>query len=146
MINDLINHILPSIEHFHIWGYWIAFFAALLEMTIGIGLFLPGSTIILFLGALSARGYLDIGDLIWFAVLGAILGDNINYYLGKRYGAKWIEKGFWFLKSDHIKKTKKIMDAHGAKSVFLGRFIPSIKEIVPFIAGSVKMKKRTFML
>lgn len=146
MINDLINHILPSIEHFHTVGYWIAFFAALLETTVGIGLFLPGSTIILFLGALSARGYLDTGDLIWFAVLGAILGDNINYYLGRRYGAKWLGKGFWFFKSNHIEKARYFMDAHGAKSVFLGRFIPSVKEVVPFIAGSVKMNKRTFMI
>lgn len=146
MINDLINHILPSIEHFHIVGYWIAFFAALLETTIGIGLFLPGSTIILFLGALSARGYLDTGDLLWFAIIGAILGDNTNYYLGRRYGAKWLKKGFWFLKSNHVEKTRYFMDAHGAKSVFLGRFIPSVKEVVPFIAGSVKMNKRTFML
>ena len=138
MINDLINHILPSIEHFHVGGYWIAFFAALLETTVGIGLILPGSTIILFLGALSARGYLDTGDLLWFAILGAILGDNINYYLGRRYGAKWLEKGFWFLKSNHIEKARYFMDAHGAKSVFLGRFIPSVKEVVPFIAGSVK--------
>ncbi len=145
MINDLINHMLPALEHFHLAGYWVAFFAALLETTVGIGLFLPGSTIILFLGALSARSYLDTGDLIWFAVLGAILGDNINYYLGKRYGAKWLEKGFWFLKSKHIEKTRNFMDDHGAKSVFLGRFIPSVKEIVPFIAGSVKMNKRTFM-
>lgn len=68
MINNLINFILPSIEHFHFAGYWVAFFAALLETTVGIGLFIPGSTIILFLGALSARGYLDTGDLIWFAV------------------------------------------------------------------------------
>lgn len=145
MIDNLINNILPSLEHFHAWGYWIALFAALVETTVGIGLFLPGSTIILFLGALSARGYLDTGDLIWFAVLGAILGDNINYYLGRKYGAKWLRKGFWFLKSTHIEKTRHFMDAHGAKSVFLGRFIPSVKEIVPFIAGSVKMNKRTFM-
>ncbi len=146
MITDLINHIIPSIEHFKIGGYWIAFSAALLETTVGIGLFLPGSTIILFLGALSARGYLDTGDLIWFAVLGAISGDNINYYLGKKYGAKWLKKGFWFLNSGHIEKTKYFMNDHGAKSVFLGRFIPSVKEVVPFIAGSVKMDKKTFML
>jgi len=145
MIDNLINNILPAVEHFHAWGYWIAFFAALLETTVGIGLFLPGSTIILFLGALSARGYLDTGDLIWFAVLGAILGDNINYYLGRRYGTKWIEKGFWFFKPNHIQKARYFMDAHGAKSIFLGRFIPSVKEVVPFIAGSVKMNKRTFM-
>jgi membrane protein DedA with SNARE-associated domain/membrane-associated phospholipid phosphatase len=146
MINDLINHILPSIEHVSAGGYWIAFFAALLETTFGIGLILPGSTIILFLGALSARGYLDIGDLIWFSVLGAIIGDNVNYYLGRKYGTKWLEKGFWFLKSNHIKKARNFMDTHGAKSVFLGRFIPSVKEVVPFIAGSLKMNKRTFML
>jgi membrane protein DedA with SNARE-associated domain len=146
MINDLINNILPSIEHFHVAGYWIAFFAALLETTVGIGLILPGSTIILFLGALSARGYVDVGDLIWFSVLGAIVGDNINYHLGRKYGAKWLEKGFWFLKAKHIEKARYFMDAHGAKSVFLGRFIPSVKEVVPFIAGSIRMNNRTFML
>ena len=145
MINDIINFIFPSIAHYQLGGYWVAFFAALLETTVGIGLFLPGSTLILFLGALSARGYLDTGDIIWFAVFGAILGDNINYYLGRRYGAKWIEKGFWFLTSEHIKKTRNFMDAHGAKSILLGRFVPSVKEIVPFIAGSVRMNKRTFM-
>ena len=73
------------------------------------------------------------------------MGDNINYYLGRRYGAKWLGKGFWFLKSNHIEKARYFLDAHGAKSVFLGRFIPSVKEVVPFIAGSVKMNKRTFM-
>jgi len=146
MINDLINTILPSIAHFRVGGYWVAFFAAFIETTVGVGLILPGSTIILFLGALSARGLLDIGDLIWFAVLGAIIGDNLNYYLGRKYGARWVEKGFWFLKAGHIEKAKHFMDRHGGKSVFLGRFIPSVKEIVPFIAGSIKMNKRTFML
>ena len=146
MMYDLINHILPSIEHFRIGGYWIAFFAALLETTVGIGLVLPGSTLILFLGALSAGGYLDLGDLIWFAVMGAIIGDNLNYYLGKKYGARWLRKGFWFLKSQHVEKARHFMDAHGAKSIFLGRFIPSVKEVVPFIAGSVGMRKKTFLL
>jgi membrane protein DedA with SNARE-associated domain/membrane-associated phospholipid phosphatase len=142
---DLINNILPSIEHFRIGGYWIAFFAALLETTIGIGLVLPGSTIILILGALSARGYLDVGDLIWFSVLGAVIGDNINYYLGGKYGAKWLKDGFWFLKAGHLEKAKYFMDIHGAKGIFIGRFLPSVKEVAPFIAGSLKMNKRTFM-
>lgn len=145
MAIDLINNILPSIEHFRIGGYWIAFFAALLETTIGIGLILPGSTIILILGALSARGYLDVGDLIWFSVLGAIIGDNVSYYLGGKYGAKWLKGGFWLLKAGHLEKAKYFMDAHGAKSIFLGRFLPSVKEVAPFIAGSLKMNKRTFM-
>ena len=145
MIHDIVNHILPSIKHFHSVGYWIAFFSALLETTVGIGLILPGSTIILFLGALSARGYLDTGDLLWFAIFGAILGDNTNYYLGRRYGAKWLKKGFWLLKSTHVEKTRNFMNTHGAKSIFLGRFVPSVKEVAPFIAGSVEMNRKTFM-
>ena len=145
MINDMLHHLLPAIAHFRVAAYWIAFFAALLETTVGIGLILPGSTLILFLGAFSASGYLDVGDLIWFAVMGAIIGDNLNYYLGKKYGAKWLRKGFWFLKTQHIEKARQFLDAHGAKSIFLGRFIPSVKEIVPFIAGSVGMKRKTFL-
>jgi membrane protein DedA with SNARE-associated domain/membrane-associated phospholipid phosphatase len=141
----LIHNILPSIEHLRVGGYWLALLVAFLETTIGIGLVLPGSTIILFLGALSARGHLDVGDLIWFAVLGAIIGDNLNYYLGKRYGSRWLQGGFWLLKPNHVAKAKSFMDAHGAKSIFLGRFIPSVKELVPFIAGAVKMNRRTFM-
>ncbi|PKH03298.1 hypothetical protein CXF72_07430 [Psychromonas sp. MB-3u-54] len=130
MMNDLINNILPSIEHFKVAGYWIAFFAALLETTLAVGLLLPGSLIILFLGALSARGYLDLGDLIWFSALGAIIGDNLNYYLGRKYGAKWLKEGFWLLKENHIIKAQNFMDAEGAKSVLLSRFIPGAKSLL----------------
>mgnify|MGYP001183609843 CR=1 FL=1 len=145
MFNDLINHILPSVEHFRGGGYWIAFFAALLETTAGIGLILPGSTIILILGALAARGYLDLGDLIWFAVLGAIIGDNVNFSLGRRFGVRWLHNGIWFIKPSHLEKSRHFMDKHGAKSIFLGRFIPSLKEVMPFIAGSIRMNVKTFM-
>ncbi|RMF99889.1 MAG: phosphatase PAP2 family protein, partial [Nitrospirae bacterium] len=146
MLDYLTNHLLPSIGQFHIIGYWIGFFAAFLETIIGVGLFLPGSSLILILGALSARGYLDTGDLLWFSIIGAILGDNANYYLGRRYGARWLKHGFWFLKAEHVEKASSFMNEHGAKGVFLGRFIPSVKEIVPFIAGSLKMNKTKFML
>ncbi|MBW1691208.1 MAG: LssY C-terminal domain-containing protein [Deltaproteobacteria bacterium] len=71
-----------------------------------------------------------MGDLIWFSAIGAIMGDNINYYLGKRYGAKWVREGFWFLKAQHIEKARHFMDAHGVKSIFLGRFIPSVKWLI----------------
>jgi len=145
MTNELIHKLLPSLANLGSWGYLIAFLAALLETTIGIGLILPGSTIILFLGALAGQGYLDPGDLIGVAVIGAIIGDNVNYYLGRKYGANWLQGGFWLLKTDHIEKARQFMDARGAKSIFLGRFIPSVKEILPFIAGSVRMKQKTFM-
>ncbi|PIR93421.1 PA-phosphatase [Candidatus Falkowbacteria bacterium CG10_big_fil_rev_8_21_14_0_10_43_10] len=141
-----ISLLLPAIEHFHIIGYWIAFFAAMLETVLGVGWIIPGSTIVLFMGALAGRGYFDLGDLFWFAIIGAIIGDNINYYVGKKYGTKIIAKGFWFVKPHHIKKAEDFFNNHGAKSVFFGRFVPSIKEIIPLIAGTLNMKRAPFMV
>nr|WP_321271049.1 VTT domain-containing protein [uncultured Tolumonas sp.] len=146
MIEQLFMSFLPSIEHVHLMGYWIAFFAALFETTLVIGLLLPGSTLLLLLGALAASGKLDLGDLLWFAIMGAVLGDNFNYWLGQRYGQRWTRAGIWFITSAHIERAHHFMEQHGAKSVFFARFIPSIKEIAPFIAGSFGMPRRTFMV
>ncbi len=142
---DFLKSLLPIIEHFSFLGYFISFLAAFLETIIGIGWFLPGSTIILILGAYASKGYFNIIYLIFLAIIGAVIGDWINYFIGKKYSQDFRKKGFWFLKPNHFEKAKKFFDIHGSKSVFLGRFIPSIKEIVPFIAGSLKMKTRTFL-
>ncbi len=141
-----IQSILPSIAHFHIIGYWIAFLAVLLETIIGIGLIIPGSTIVLFMGALAAGGVLDLGDLLWFAIAGAIIGDNLNYFIGKKYGSKIFKKGFWFIKPEHFKKGEIFFEKHGSKSIFISRFIPSLKEVIPLIAGTFKMKQLPFMI
>lgn len=112
----------------------------------GIGLFIPGSTIILLMGGLAANGTFDLGDLLWFAVIGAVIGDNINYYIGKKYGKRLLNNGFWIIKPAHFKKGEGFFEKHGAKSVFIGRFVPSLKEIVPLIAGVFRMKHLPFML
>lgn len=145
-MNNLFSALLPSIEHMHMLGYWVAFLAALLETLFVVGLLLPGSTLLLLLGALTATGHLDFNGVLWFAIAGAVLGDNLNYALGQRYGARWLDGGVWFLTPDHIARAHGFFDRHGAKSVFLGRFIPSVKEVAPFVAGSVGMRYRSFML
>lgn len=145
MIEKLSTDIMSSIEHFHLLGYWVAFFAALLETVFVAGLFLPGSTLLLLLGALAAGHSLDFGILLCFAIAGAVLGDNINYWLGERYGKKWTHDGIWFLTPGHFEKAHRFFDRYGGRSVFLGRFIPSVKEIAPFVAGTVGMKYGTFL-
>lgn len=143
---NLISSLLPAIEHFHMIGYWIALLVALLETTIGIGLFIPGSTIILFMGVLAAKGYFDLSDLIWFAAIGAIIGDNINYFVGKKYGLKIFANGFWFIKPKHCKKGEDFFERHGSKSIFIRRFIPGLQETIPLFAGTFGMKRLPFML
>ena len=146
MIEHLFQSLLPNIEHFRSLAYWAAFAAAFAETALVVGLMVPGSTLLLILGALTATGQIDFAGVYWFGVAGAVLGDNLNYWLGKRYGRRWLNVGVWFLKPEHFEQAHRFFDRNGAKSVFLGRFIPSIKEIVPFVAGSVGMHRGTFLL
>lgn len=67
-------------------GYWIALFAAFAETALVVGLLIPGSSFLLLMGVLAGQGVLDLGDLLAFAAVGAVLGDNINYFLGRKYG------------------------------------------------------------
>ncbi len=143
---NFIQSLLPAIAHFHIIGYGIALLAALLETTIAVGYIIPGSTIILFMGALAAKGYFGLGDLLLFAAIGAVIGDNINFLIGKKYGSKIFKKGFWFIKPAHFKKGKRFFERHGSKSVFVGRFMPGTKETVSLVAGTFGMKRLPFVL
>lgn len=142
---DFLQTLLPSLEHFRYLAYWLAFLAALLETTFLVGLLIPGSTIILLLGTLAATGKLDFAGLFWFAAAGAILGDNLNYWLGKHYGQRWIQRGVGPLRHEHLQRVHDFFATHGSRSVFLGRFIPTFKELVPFVAGSAGMRQTVFM-
>ena len=145
MIEQFFQALLPNFEHFHSLAYWAAFVVAFAETALVVGLLVPGSTLLLLLGALSATGQIDFSGVFLFGVAGALLGDNLNYWLGKRYGQRWLSAGVWFLKPGHFEQAHTFFNHNGAKSVFLGRFIPSIKEIVPFVAGSAGMHRGTFL-
>jgi membrane protein DedA with SNARE-associated domain len=145
MIEQLFQSLLPSIEHFHSLAYWLAFAMAFAETALVVGLIVPGSTLLLLLGALTATGKIDFAGVLWFGVVGAVFGDNLNYWLGKRYGQSWLKSGVWFLKPEYFELAHEFFDRNGAKSVFLGRFIPSIKEVAPFVAGSAGMHQGPFL-
>lgn len=142
---DHITHFVMSlVQNMGMLGYWVAFIAALAETVLVIGLILPGSTFLLLMGILSGQGVLDLGDLLFFAIAGATIGDNINYQLGKKYGQQWLQQGRWFLKAEYLSKAEGFFHKHGGKSVFLGRFVPSVKELMPFIAGMANMERWSF--
>jgi undecaprenyl-diphosphatase len=141
---DFVNTLLPHIENLGVWGYWLVFAVALFESLAFVGAILPGATIVVFSGFLSAQGYLDFGDLIWFAAIGAIMGDNLSYYLGTK-GTRLFKNENKFLKEHHIDAGKIYFKKHGNKSIFLARFISPLRPIVPFIAGLTKMDFRPFI-
>ncbi len=141
---NFLTNILPSLSHLGVWGYWLVLLAALLESLVLVGVIVPGAVLVVFAGFLSSQGYMDIGDLIWFAAIGAILGDSISYYLGTK-GTRFFHNENKWLKADHLEGGKRFFRKHGSKSIFLARFIGPLRAIVPFVAGISGMKKSKFL-
>jgi membrane-associated protein len=79
-------------------------------------------------------------------ILAALLGDNLNYFIGKKFGdfVQSKEK-ILFLKKTHIDQTEAYFEKNGGKTIILARFIPIIRTIAPFVAGAGEMKYRTFL-
>ena len=142
---EFFTSLLPIIEHLGLIGYWPVLFVAFAESLAFVGEFVPGGILVVLAGFLSAQGYLDLRDLIWFAAIGAILGDSFSYWLGSK-GTHFFRNENRFLKLSHLEKGEQFFKKHGEKSILLGRFIGPMRPIVPFVAGLVRMRQRTFLI
>ncbi|HCP73047.1 MAG TPA: hypothetical protein DIU08_00215, partial [Ktedonobacter sp.] len=129
------------------WGYLAVMAFIMIESS---GIPFPGETMLL-LASFSAATLvpeLNIGLIIAFAALGAILGDNIGYYIGRTGGRSIIERygRYVFLKPQHLKRAEKFFEKHGNKTVFFGRFIAILRTWSAFLAGVNHMHWRVFLL
>lgn len=125
-------------------GYWIIFMAASLEGLPFIGMVMPGVTMLLFFGFLSSLGYIDLGDVITLAIVGAVVGDGVAYYIGRKYGIRAFKEDARFLKASYLSHAQDYFKRHGGKSVFFGRFIGLLRPFVGFISGVGKMSQIKF--
>lgn len=142
---ELINKILMYFNGLEYVAYLLAFVFAASESTIGLSMLVPGSLIVMSLGALAGMGAFKIHYLLLVAIVGAVVGDNISYFLGSRFGRRLLAK-IKFIKEDTIKLAENFIQKHGSKSVALGRFVPFVKETIPFVAGTLGMPRAKFML
>ncbi|MFQ5688613.1 MAG: DedA family protein, partial [Candidatus Scalindua sp.] len=136
---------MPAVEHFQFLGYLVVLLVAFFESIAFIGIAIPGSTFVIFIGFISSGGFLDLGDVVWFAAIGAIIGDTLSYYLGSNVD-RFFKKDNKIFKSKYLEKGKTFFGKYGGRSIFLGRFIGPIRPIIPFVAGMFKMKIRNFFL
>lgn len=123
-------------------GGWLFFFSALVEAIPVVGTILPGATMITVGGFLAAHGFFDIKLIIFFAALGAIVGDALGFYLGRYSSNTLLNKKF--ISQNLFEKGQKFFNGYGNQSLFWGRFFGPLRAIVPLIAGVSQMKQRTF--
>jgi membrane protein DedA with SNARE-associated domain len=113
-----------------------------------IGIPIPGETMLLLASFYAATdNHLQIPFVIICAAVGAILGDNVGYHIGRTGGRAFVQKfgRFFFVKMEHLDKAERFFKRHGAKTVFFGRFISLLRIWSAFLAGMNHMNWRTFM-
>jgi membrane protein DedA with SNARE-associated domain len=150
---DLFQSLSHALEQFltaisaNFWlSFWFIFAIAAGEAVFILGLFVPSTPVLLLAGGLIAAGKLPFWGIYLAAVLGAVVGDAISYSVG--YALKDRIKTIWPFRNylDAIARGEAFFARHGGKSVFIGRFIPAVKAVVPGIAGMFGMDYRKFSL
>lgn len=143
---EFLNSLIFRIAELGPLLYGAVFVIAALESIVFLGLLIPGTLLIVFLGFLAAQNDFNLLFLLLATAAGASFGDYASYYLGYK-------KGNWvgglvskFGKADYIGSGESFFRRHGDKSVLFGRFVAVVRPFIPFIAGVFKMNGRTFFL
>lgn len=151
-ILDFILHIdekvFAIIRDFGAQAYLIFFLIIFAETGLVIMPFLPGDSLLFALGMFSnpVKQGLNVFILIPLLVLAAFLGDNLNYQIGKRMGARIMAKGgSKFFKLQHIEKTQAFFEKHGGWTLVMARWVPIVRTFAPFVAGMGNMPFQTFL-
>ncbi|HEY4521614.1 MAG TPA: VTT domain-containing protein [Candidatus Paceibacterota bacterium] len=127
-------------------GYLGLFGIVFAESGLLIGFFLPGDSLLFTAGFLASQGYLNIWILAVLTFLGAILGDNFGYMMGKKFGPRVFRKEDSFLfNRDHMERARIFYEKYGGKTIVLARFLPVIRTFVPILAGVGNMKYKNFV-
>ena len=126
------------------WTLAVVFLAAFLESVAVVGTFIPGSTAMFLAGALVGTGTLNLGWLFACALAGAVAGDGISYWLGRRYRSKIVQLWPFSTHPQILHGGKQYFAAHGARSVVFARFIAPLRAIVPVVAGMLGMSPVRF--
>ena len=131
------------IQNYGLLSYLILFIIILCETGLVIAPLLPGDSLLFITGTFAAAGFLNVFYLFIILAMAAILGDNLNYFVGNYLGGKLI--GRKWIRKEYIERTHGFFEKHGNKTIVLARFLPIIRTFAPFVAGVGKMHYPKFL-
>lgn len=150
LLTDTKETLHRLLEQYNEWFYAILFLIIFVETGVVIMPFLPGDSLLFTAGFLAATSpSLNVVVLMILLIIAAILGDTLNYLIGKYIGERALETkifGKRFVKPEYIEKTHAFFEKHGSKAIIIARFVPIIRTLAPFVAGVGRMKYSTFIL
>ena len=147
IVLHLDKHLGDLVGQFGPWLYVILFLIIFCETGLVVTPFLPGDSLLFAVGALAAAqpDKLNVWILLSTMIVAAILGDSVNYWIGKMFGNKLPQKFPRLIKSQHLQKTHDFYERYGGKTIIIARFVPIVRTFAPFVAGIGKMTYSRFM-
>ena len=139
IILHLDRHLNDLMGEYGVWMYALLFLIIFCETGLVVTPFLPGDSLLFAAGALAVSGPLNV-HLLWLLLLvAAIVGDAVNYAIGRRIGPVVFRRETRFIKKAHLDRTRQFYELHGGKTIVIARFLPIIRTFAPFVAGVAHM-------
>ncbi len=157
---ELITQLLEILRHLkdnlHTWAdqmgpwfYVVMFLVIFCETGLVVTPFLPGDSLLFLLGALAVgdKTSLSLPLLLILLSVAAVLGDAVNYHIGRWLGPKvFRSESSWFFNKNHLLRAQAFYERYGSKTIILARFVPIVRTFAPFVAGIGTMSYPRFFL
>lgn len=146
LLIDLLTNTLQTLgtltDTYGVWVYGILFLIIFCETGLVVTPFLPGDSLLFAAGVLAGAATLNVWVLLIVVFSAALIGDNVNYLIGRFFGHAIIASGkiSRIMKPEYIERTQGFFRKHGGKTVSLARFFPIVRTYAPFMAGVGRMK------
>lgn len=143
----LDKHLGELVKEYGTWTYLVLFVIVFCETGLVVTPILPGDSLLFAAGAIAALGSLNPHLLVVLLTIAAVLGDAVNYQIGRYIGpAVFKKEDSRFFKRAHLEKTHAFYERYGGKTIIIARFVPIVRTFAPFIAGVGQMSYRRFAL
>ena len=137
-------HLFELANQYGLWLYAILFVIVFCETGLVVTPFLPGDSLLFASGVVAGAGLLGYGEVMAVLLAAGILGDAVNYFIGRHVGPAIFSRENRLIKKAHLIKAHDFYERHGGKAIVLARFVPIVRTFAPFVAGIALMCPRTF--
>jgi membrane-associated protein len=140
------HHLDQIIQTYGTWTYLLLFGIVFCETGLVVTPFLPGDSLLFAVGTFAARGSLDLVTSLTVLASASIVGDTVNYVIGRRVGPAVFQKTESRLFNPaHLVRAHRFYEKYGAKTIVLARFLPILRTFAPFVAGIGRMRYPKFL-
>jgi undecaprenyl-diphosphatase len=143
-MDDLAQPVLEFIKEHASWAIAVMFITGFVESFAFFSLLFPGTTLLIAAGTLMKSGTLPYPPVIVGSILGAVLGDSVSYWIGRRYGGGMARLWPFSRNPELLPNGIRFFQRHGGKSVFIGRFWGPLRAVIPLAAAIMDMPPGRF--